>query len=159
MRHKLLSLDTSSSATGWAYFENGKYIRSGLIDLKDIKDSQSRIRKMVTEIYNLIDYYSPTAVVTEMTVVLRNPAVQRTLTMILGTVFGKCVADNIEYQTLRPTEWRKLIDTGKKPRKRDELKVWSVLKACELFNIDNITDDVSDAILLGQAYINMFGGD
>lgn len=159
MKHKLLSLDTSSSSTGWAYFENGKYVKSGLINLKSMKDSSTRMTEMTKEIYNLIDHYSPTAVVTEMTVVLRNPAVQRMLTMILGAVFGKCVIHNIEYQTLRPTEWRKLIDTNKKPRKRDELKEWSKSKVKELFYIDDITDDVSDAILIGQAYVNMFGGD
>lgn len=159
MKHKLLSLDTSSSSTGWAYFENGKYVESGLIDLKAIKDSNVRLEKMVREIYKIIDHYSPAAVVTEMTVVLRNPAVQRTLTMILGAVFGKCADCSIEYQSLRPTEWRKLIDAGKKPKKRDELKEWSKIKVKELFHVEDITDDTSDAILIGQAYINMFGGD
>jgi len=30
----LLSLDTSSTSTGWAVFINGEYARSGCIDLK-----------------------------------------------------------------------------------------------------------------------------
>jgi len=113
------------------------------------------MEQMISEIYRLIECYSPTVVVTEMTVVVRNPAVQRMLTMILGAVYGNCVVNDIDYYSLRPTEWRKLIDPGKKPKKRDELKEWSKQKVFELYGIDNVTDDVSDAILIGQAYVNM----
>lgn len=155
MKEKLLALDTSTSSTGWAYFENGKYVVSDVISIKNQKDTDLRMEQMISEIYRLIQCYSPTVVVTEMTVVVRNPAVQRMLTMILGAVYGNCVVKDIDYYSLRPTEWRKLIDSGKKPRKRDELKEWSKQKVYELYGIENVTDDVSDAILIGQAYINM----
>lgn len=155
MKEKLLALDTSTSSTGWAYFENGKYVVSDVISIKDQKNTDLRMEQMISEIYRLIDCYSPTIVVTEMTVVVRNPAVQRMLTMILGAVYGNCVVNDIDYYSLRPTEWRKLIDPGKKPKKRDELKEWSKQKVFKLYGIDNVTDDVSDAILIGQAYVNM----
>ena len=155
MKEKLLALDTSTSSTGWAYFENGKYVVSDVISIKNQKDTDLRMEQMISEIYRLIECYSPTVVVTEMTVVVRNPAVQRMLTMILGAVYGNCVVNDIDYYSLRPTEWRKLIDPGKKPKKRDELKEWSKQKVFELYGIDNVTDDVSDAILIGQAYVNM----
>lgn len=155
MKEKLLALDTSTSSTGWAYFENGKYVVSDVISIKNQKDTDLRMEQMISEIYRLIECYSPTVVVTEMTVVVRNPAVQRMLTMILGAVYGNCVVNDIDYYSLRPTEWRKLIDPGKKPKKRDELKEWSKQKVYELYGIDNVTDDVSDAILIGQAYVNM----
>jgi len=149
MGFKILSLDTSSTSTGWAVFENGEYIKSGNICFQDIKDSGMRVTRMCLDIYDLINYYSPAVVVTEMTVVLRNPAVQRMLTMILGAIYGKCISDGIEYVSLRPTEWRKLIDSGKKPRKRDELKEWSKQKVEEIYGIKNVNDDVSDAVLIG----------
>ena len=76
--------------------------------------------------------------------------------MIFGVVYGKCVENEIDFYELRPTEWRKLIDPGKKPRKREELKEWSKQKVKELFNINDVTDDESDAILIGRAYINLF---
>ena len=156
MAYKLLSLDTSSSATGWALFVDGKYTESGLIDLKKIKNGGERLANMILELDKLINHYSPNSIVVENTVVLRNPAVQRMLTMILGAVYGKCVCNGIEYQSLRPTEWRKAIDGEKKPKKRDELKEWSKQKAKDIFGVDNVTDDVSDAMLIGQAYINLF---
>lgn len=157
MINKLLSLDTSSSSTGWCYFENGEYVDSGVIDYRSVKNTEERTKMMVLEIYKYIDHYSPTAVITEMAVVVRNPAVQRLLTMILGAVYGKCIVNNIKYESLRPTEWRKLVDPGKKPRKRDELKEWSKQKVYELYGINNVTDDVSDAILIGHAYLNLGG--
>ena len=111
---------------------------------------------MLLEIFKIINETNPNTVVTEMTVVTRNAQTQRNLTMILGAIYGKCIIYNINYHSFRPAEWRKLISSEKKPRKRDELKLWSK-KQCELlYGIDDINDDISDAILLGQAYINKF---
>lgn len=113
------------------------------------------------KINELITYYSSTTIVIETPVVIRNPQVQRMLTMIFGSVYTICILNNIEFQEIRPTEWRFLVDSGKKPRKREELKEWSKQKVKELFNKD-VTDDESDAILIGQAFLNMLknhGGD
>ena len=40
-------------------------------------------------------------------------------------------------------------DDEKLPRKREELKIWSIDKVSELFDINDISDDISDAILIG----------
>lgn len=153
--YKLLSLDTSTSSTGWAVYINGNLSEYGVLT-NGKGDTQSRLHNMIKSIFDLISSYSPAAIVIETPVVVRNPKVQRLLTMIFGAVYGKCVVDHIEFNELRPTEWRKLIDSGKKPRKREELKEWSIKKVKDLFYIENINDDMSDAILIGQAYINSF---
>ena len=158
MDFKLLSLDTSTSSSGWALFVNGKYKDSGVIDLKKVKNTSERLKTMIIKLRALIDYCSPTVVAIETPVVCRNPLTQRMLSMIFGIVYGKCAEDGIEFYELRPTEWRKLIDSNKKPRRREELKEWSKLKVKELFGIKDVSDDVSDAILIGQAYVNMFNG-
>lgn len=154
MKNKILSLDTSTTSSGWAIFIDNKYVDSGVIDLKEIKGTQERLKTMVIKLRSLIDYYSPAVVAIETPVVCRNPLTQRLLTMIFGVVFGKCVEDEIEFIELRPTQWRSLVDSEKKPRKRDELKEWSCKKVKLLFNKD-VTDDESDAILIGQGCINM----
>lgn len=112
---------------------------------------------MVENIITLIEREAPDVVVIEETVVTRNPQTQRMLSMILGAVFGCCVINNFNYCSLRPTQWRKLVrwDDEKLPRKRDELKSWSINKVAELYGIQEISDDISDAILIGQAFINM----
>lgn len=152
MGYKLLSLDTSTASTGWALYINGKYIESGCIKIEKV---QNKLSAMVSRLFFLIETKHPDAIIVEEMVVVRNPQVARNLTMILGALYGKCIEENIEWQTLRPTEWRKLVDPGKKPITRKELKEWSKQKAKELFGID-ANDDVSDAILIGQAYINLF---
>lgn len=151
---KLLSIDSSTKSTGYAVFEDGKLVTYKLLSFAEVNDTAARMRKMVGEIYNLIDAINPDLVVTEMTVVTRNAEVQRNLTIILGAIYGYCVSKDIRYCSLRPTEWRKLIDSGKKPRDREGLKIWSKKKVQELFGISLLSDDISDAILVGQAYLN-----
>ena len=139
-------------------FEDGELIRCGYYGHEDIKDTQERMCRMVVDIYNVIEEYSPTIIVWEMPVVLRNPQTQRNLSILVGAIMGKCAEKDIFFYQFRPTEWRKLVknDGETVPRKRDELKLWGINKVKELFNIEVEKDDESDAILIGQAYINMF---
>ena len=155
---KLISLDTSTSSTGYAVYISGKLHRYDLIDFKRIKNTDERIKEMILKIYEIIETEKPQIIVAEMTVVTRNAQTQRNLTMILGAIQGKCLENNIFFSLLRPTEWRKLVHNEKEklPRKREELKQWSKQKVSDILGINDINDDISDAILIGQAYINRF---
>ena len=155
---KLISLDTSTSSTGYAVYISGKLHRYDLIDFKRIKNTDERIKEMILKIYEIIETEKPQIIVAEMTVVTRNAQTQRNLTMILAAIQGKCLENNIFFSVLRPTEWRKLVNNEKEklPRKREELKQWSKQKASDILGINDINDDISDAILIGQAYINRF---
>ena len=155
---KLISLDTSTSSTGYAVYISGKLHRYDLIDFKRIKNTDGRIKEMILKIYEIIETEQPQIIVAEMTVVTRNAQAQRNLTMILGAIQGKCLENNIFFSLLRPTEWRKLVNNEKEklPRKREELKQWSKQKVSDILGINDINDDISDAILIGQAYINRF---
>lgn len=150
---KLIGLDTSSSCSGYSIFINGIYSNSGIFNYKNEKDSDERLQKMCIALLSFLDKEHPDIVAIETTVVTRNAEAQRTLTMILGVVYGWCITHTCEYVGLRPTEWRSLISKEKKGRKREELKQWSVHTAKELFNL-KCNDDQSDAILIGQALIN-----
>lgn len=152
---KLISLDTSTSCTGWCVFINGTYSKSGVIDKKKIKDGKLRLKEMCSAILSFIAKEKPDIIVIENTVVTRNAEAQRMLTMILGVVYGYCITYDIDYYLLRPTEWRSLISKEKKGRKRDELKLWSINKVKDLYGID-ISDDESDAILIGTALLNKY---
>ena len=155
---KLISLDTSTSSTGYAVYISGKLHSYDLIDFKRIKNTDERIKEMILKIYEIIETEKPQIIVAEMTVVTRNAQTQRNLTMILGAIQGKCLENNIFFSLLRPTEWRKLVNNEKEklPRKREELKQWSKQKVSDILGINDINDDISDAILIGQAYINRF---
>ena len=113
---------------------------------------------MIKQIYTVIDTEKPDIIVTELTVVTRNAQAQRNLTMILGAIYGKCIEKNIWYHSFRPTEWRSLVDTNKKPkgRKRDDYKAWSLEVVKDTYDLVCSVDDISDAILIGQSYCNKF---
>ena len=154
---KILALDTSTKVSGYAVFNGNQLIRYSSIDKSDETDGNVRMRDMVNDLSILIEREAPDVVVIEETVVTRNPQTQRMLSMILGAVFGTCVCNNFNYCSLRPTQWRKAVrgEDEKLPRKRDELKLWSIDKVAELYDIQEISDDISDAILIGRAFINM----
>lgn len=63
---KTLSLDTSSSKSGWAYYVNGNYKESGVINLdtneckKKYKgNSDQRVKDMCLLLFELFDKYKP----------------------------------------------------------------------------------------------------
>lgn len=158
MKCKTISFDTSTNSTGYSIFINGEYISSGLIKVDCIKNTNDRMIEMIKQIYLIIDCENPDICVWETPVVSRNAQAQRNLTMITGSILGKCIEKNIYSYSFRPTEWRKLVSENeeKLPRKRDELKKWGKGKVKSLFNVDTEIDDISDAILIGLAYIKQF---
>lgn len=151
----LLALDSSTKATGVAIFKDGKYVRSGVVRALD-KDVNARLHEMISKIHEVIDKVKPTDVVFEDVRVLKNAHVTVVLQEILGAIIGKCISNGIHYECLSPASWRSIHGLQKPDIKRDEYKILSVNKVKELFNKE-VTDDESDAILLGSAYMEIKG--
>ena len=160
MNTKLMSIDSSSSSSGVSIWINGKFSHHFLVTTDKGLKGDEKLNQMILYLYEVIDTEQPDILVTECTVVLRNPQVQRMLTEILGAIRGKCVADGISYSSLRPTEWRKAVTnvTGIKPsgRKREDLKAWSLDVVNNKLDIPTKSDDESDAVLIGYAYNEAF---
>ena len=121
--------------------------------------AEQRIPVMIAEIENVIKTYTPDIVIVETTAVARNVSAQRLLTMLIGMVWYVCIEKEIEFQSVRPTEWRSWVSSEKKGNKREQLKAWSIGKVQELFGLIPESDDVSDAILIGYGYINRYKED
>ena len=164
----LLSLDTSSSKTGWAIFKNGEYMDSGVIDLskKELKkmyagNSDKRIRDMCVLIYKILNKYNPDIVLVEKLNVSRNMNATRILSKIIGSIYfyviHKNVIDksNVFYYEMQASQWRKQIGIQKTGRKRDEYKMLSMQYVKDNFGI-SVSDDQSDAICMGIGYIKEF---
>ena len=155
---KLLSFDTSSKSTGVGIYVNGEYSSCQCIDFSKTVLMQERLQPMVKAIIELIDKEKPSIVAVETTAVNRNAQTQRFLTMIIGAIYGKCVEDDIYFESFTPSQWRSLVSREKRPTKRQELKQWSKDKVKEIFGFEINNDDISDAILIGFAYINKYKG-
>lgn len=155
----LVALDTSSYATGYAVYKNAKFTQSGVIDLH--KDKQ-HWEHMPQEIVKLLKRENPDILVVEQTTMQKNPDTLRKLSEIVGVAMGWALTNNADFIEMLPSEWRKAIcEEGEKvPAKkenfktlRDRLKDWSKEKVFYLFHKD-VSDDESDAILIGLAWIN-----
>ena len=156
---RLVSLDTSSTKTGWALYENGILKESGLIDLTKSKDTELRLLNMCIEIKNLLALTLPQIVVCEMVVISNNTSTQRMLSEIVGAVRGYSLFLGAEFYEYRPTIWRKLIaDKNEKiPIKRADCKTWAVNKVEKIYN-KKCSDDEAESILIGLAHINYLKG-
>lgn len=164
----LLSLDTSSTKTGWAIFKNGIYKESGVLDWSHVKETEDRLLLMYIDIIQHIDKYEPDILVIEKDIVgsgkRQNMSTINTLVKLIGGVWAYCIQLNIDtpmnfqtgefnifYIEYTPSEWRKLV--GITAHKRDECKAASIKIIKDTYNID-VDDNEADAINIGQAYIN-----
>ena len=154
---RLLSLDTSTTSTGCAVYENGKLKETKLIvgDKKVL--AEDRIRNILKSIFDYISEISPDIVVFETPSIARNAKTQRELCFVAGGVMGICTIKDIFYYEMRPSEWRKIVKSKDEvlPRKRAELKEWAIQKVKTDFGIE-VGDDIADAVLMGKAYIKEF---
>lgn len=150
----MIALDTSSTISGYAYFEDGKLKKADAIDCSKEKDAVIRQENMGIALIELLNQYTPDTVVIEMTVVPRNVNSQRLLSEIVGICWGWALEHSAEFVKYRPSEWRKLAkgDTNV-PKTREDLKDWSVERVHAALGVDTFDDNISDACLIGYARI------
>lgn len=159
---KLISLDTSSSKTGWALFEDGIYIKSGVINLdtseckkKYKNNAEQRIKDMSYSIWDILNEYQPNIIVIEKLNVSRNMNATRILAKIIGVVYCYSILNNCFYYEIQPSQWRSQLGMQSSKRKREEYKQLSIDYVKENFNKD-VSDDESDSICAGVGYIKIF---
>lgn len=152
----MVSFDTATTHTGFAVWRNGFLFDSGVIDVSKIKDPVQKITEMYININILLNIVRPGTVIIEKTSVPRNAKTQRDLTKILGGIHFWCGIHKVEYVEYIPTRWRRLITDKippkREPKGRDAWKKWSRDLVKKVWEKD-VTDDESDAILIGQARI------
>ena len=155
----LLSLDTSTTSTGWAVFQNGIYQDSGVIDeFKKEKNGYKRLGLMVKKLLMYIEQLNPDIIVIEKDVVFGNMKVIDMLMKIIGAVYGFCLKNEITYYEFAPSEWRKYVKLQVFGRKRTEFKQASIKYVKDNFNKE-VNDDEADAICVGIAYCKKFKGE
>lgn len=160
MNYKLLALDTSTSSSGYALYENGIYQTSSTVKSQKGLVKEEKLSDMISRLYCLIDQIKPNGIVTEYMSVTRNAMASNMLSELLGSIRGYCIFQKIDYCSLRPTQWRSEIVRmySQKPngRKREDLKAWSLDIVNNKLGITTDSDDEAEAILLGLGYINSF---
>jgi hypothetical protein len=159
----MVSLDTSSSETGVSIFVNGK--RKKCYSLTSDKKGEDALNEMSLNLCSELRKINPDICICEMTVVERSAHTQRLLSELVGVCRGWCVCNGTFFDRMRPTEWRRMIcekySLEAPPKKRDDLKKWSLWVTREIIGVDfKNNDNISDSYLIGEAYdyyVNQYG--
>ena len=153
---KLITIDGSTKKTGIAYFIDGEYNTHHLLDFSKEKNMEVRFIEMSKTIWNSLDKYKPNILYIEETYTAKNPQTTKILTRLQGVVYAWCINNDCEFNTIKPTSWRKLLGFKQgKNVKRDELKTQSVDYIFNKYGI-KVTDDESDALCIADAVFKMF---
>ena len=155
---KMMSFDTSSTISGYAYWENGVLIESGVLDHSKEKDTVIRVEDMSIDLISRLKKISPDIVSIERPPYCNSPDTLIMLSEIVGCVKGWAINNGADYVEYPVNKWRKLI-AGKDetiPGNRKEAKPWDIEKVKVLFNMIPVDDNEADAILIGYARIKEF---
>ena len=157
MKNLTLSLDISTTATGWALFEGSDLVESGVLKHKS-KSFFERGRFMASELRliqlrALASYEGPfeSIVVEKNSVMGPNQQSMISIGIVTGIILGRLVADNVYFVNV--STWRKYWKFSYKDRSKKSMKLQSVAKVSENFDL-NVKDDEADAILIGSYFVN-----
>lgn len=155
---KILCADQSTRSSGWAYFENGKYIESGVVDLSKSKlDTDKRSFEMAKELWKIIRKYEPEHLVLEEVSQQSNVKTVITLARLQGLILGYAEAHGVQVHILLPSQWRKALEYTQGPKvKRAELKQQSIDFVKEYFGLD-LPEDEAEAVSIGEAAHRIYG--
>ena len=177
----ILSLDISTSCTGWCVFDENGLRGSGYIDLSKHKGMYEKAGKVKTELLYLTVLYPFTKVVVEENLQAFRPGLSSaktlmTLAQFNGVIRWICHADlNAEVESINVNSARKTVGLklDRKSKKKTKEQVWDWVSANnkdDLVKIDwpyktlksgpskgkvrlcNEAYDVADAYIIGKSY-------
>ncbi len=157
MSTKLITIDGSTKKTGIAYFCNGKYKAHHLLDYSKDPNITTRFEDMAKGLWALLDVYNPNIVYMEETYTAANPQTTKVLTRLQGVIYAWCMNHGCEFNTIRPSQWRKQLNfTQGKNVKREQLKEQAIKYIADNYGL-NLGDDEADALCIADAVFKMFG--
>lgn len=156
IKEHLLALDASTTSTGWAIYDLQTYelLESGSITPKGgdyRKNFLARAICMKDEIAKLKETYNITIVAIEDINVVVSQKGAKNLAMADGIMLSNFTHNMINFVNV--STWRKFYKFGKMTSK--EYKEFSMRLVLERFG-KNVDDNESDAILLGNYFVNTF---
>lgn len=146
---RLLAIDPSSAAIGWALWEDGKYARSGVIKGEGFN---ATVEKVATRIARLPKV--ETLVIEDMSF-HRNPTVMKTINTYAAMVKTLVVMRNpaVEISHVYPQSWQSKL-LGASPRMPSpQRKALSQYRARDTAGKHTIGPDEADAICIGEYHL------
>ena len=154
---KILILDQSTRCSGWAYFLDGKYVESGVVDMSKSKlETDERSFQMAKELWKIIKKYKPDELVIEQVQNQSNTKTVIILARLAGMLVGYAEAHGVKTHTIEPTKWRGALSYKQGPKvKRAELKQQSIDYVKEHLGVD-MPEDQAEAVCEGFAAHKIF---
>jgi Holliday junction resolvasome RuvABC endonuclease subunit len=148
----ILAFDQSTRCSGWSYFENGKYVASGIVDMTKSKlDTDERSFEMAKALWRIIKQYKPEHLILENVQQQTSPKVIIVLSRLQGMVIGYAEAHKVKTHILLPSEWRAQLQYKQGPKvKRAELKQQSADYVKNKYGFE-LSEDENEAIALNDA--------
>lgn len=144
---RILGIDSSTTATGYAILNGNKIIKSGVIKPNKTLSSIERIIYIEKEINALYDKYKPDFICIEEMVSFRNANSMRVLIGLIYHLVIEYTKKEALVVLVRPSEARKGKISG---RKREEIKKQSIDYVNKKYKLKINDDNISDAIILAE---------
>lgn len=155
---KVLALDQSTRITGWSLFDNNQYVKSGVINLRKVEDTEERSKQMAVEICKLIEENDPDVTIIEEVQKQSNVSTVIKLARIQGVAIGFCAAHNIDLHILAPSQWRAALNYKQGPKvKREVLKQQSRDFVKNTLGLDIKSEDENEATAINEAAHRIYG--
>lgn len=154
---RVLSMDQSTRASGYAVFENGEYVCSGVVDMSKSKlDTYERSFAMAKALWKILKQYKPEHLIIEDTQQQNNVKTVITLARLQGMIIGYAEAHGIKVHILLPSRWRAVLLYNQGPKvKRKELKQQSIDYVKDHLGLD-MSEDQAEATCEGFAAHKIF---
>lgn len=157
MSNLTLSLDISTTGTGWAIYDGSTLLQSGVIKPKP-KSFYERAKIMASELKTvqlraLQKYDKPfdDIVVEKNSVMGPNQQSMIKIGIVTGIILGRLVADEIYFVNV--STWRKYWKFSYKDRSKKSMKQQAISTVASEFQ-KQVKDDEADAILIGSYFVN-----
>lgn len=148
---RLLAWDQSSKKSGWCLIEDGKYVKSSIIDKSKIADIDTRIGEMGIAICQQIKELNPDIVVIEDIQNQSSISTVVSLARLQGFILGWCYVKHIRTEIIRPSEWRKVLKFKQGAGvKRQELKAQGMNYIKDKYGM-NLSEDEAEACCIADA--------
>lgn len=149
---KVVSMDQSTRVSGYAIFENGEYVHSGMIDMNKSKlETDERSFEMAKALWKVIEEYKPDHLILENVQQQTSPKTVIILARLAGMIIGYAEAHGVKTHILLPSQWRKALGYAQGSKvKRAELKQQSLDYVKEHLGVA-LPEDEAEAVCEGIA--------
>lgn len=138
---RLLSIDQSTRASGWAVFYDNELVDCGVFTQKS-SNTIERIYNMKEEVNSIIDKHNINMVVVEDIFLGKSLNLYKVLSFLLGVLCVLFYEKRIPYEIIRAVEWKSYHKILRGDR--------NIQKMLSKKKIGADSDDLSDALLLGM---------